>query len=156
KASGCEYGVYNDDYVEYGSSLEIRGNSITNIVDPDGVVGGTEAYGIYPCDDYIDYGSIVTICDNIVTTSGPAATYTLYIYYGVEDCSTFICCNNTFTGPTQAYIYFDDELSYGSYMEVSNNQMLPGDAGGPHYGFWWDTYDVYEGSTFAFARNNVQ
>ncbi|MEK6642842.1 MAG: right-handed parallel beta-helix repeat-containing protein [Planctomycetota bacterium] len=146
--TGCEYGYYNDDSVDYGSICNITNNSFTNIMGP----AATDGYGMYPLNgDHVNDGSDMTICGNTITclTDADSDTYGIYFNYVADYGSTLTVCDNTLTGHNYVGMYFNDDISNGGRLDVDGNSITGGDSS-----CYWDAaYDIEAGTIVNFTGN---
>jgi len=139
------YGVYLDDYVEYGSYFECVGNAISNFTD----------YGVGTT--YIYYGSDIVCDDNVITGHADGADYGIYIADEIEYGAFFSSISgNTITnikddGSDRAGIYIY-ELYEGAFVDVRKNDVTA-HPDGAAYGIMVE-YTEY-GSVFDFALNTI-
>lgn len=138
--AGCDYGLYSDDGFDYGCIGIFDNNTFTGYTDTgfytyyteDGsdvaitnnvftaLPGGSD-YGIY-FDDGAAYGSNITCSNNQVSRFTDTGIWCYELYEG----STGIFNNNQLigegAGATYGF-YMDDYVDYGSYCEVSGNNI---------------------------------
>ncbi|MBI5762602.1 MAG: right-handed parallel beta-helix repeat-containing protein [Planctomycetes bacterium] len=136
--AGDEAGFWNDDYIEYGSDLNMSGNTFT------AHEMGSQ-YGLY-LNDGFDYGCNGNISNN--TFTGIVGDC-LYSYY-CEDGSFVTIANNTFTAIAAGCdngLYFDDGVDYGSRLTVTGNTVT----GAMDYGLYM--YEANDGSTVNITGN---
>ncbi|QDV89307.1 Alpha-agarase precursor [Phycisphaerae bacterium RAS2] len=145
-SSGGDFGIYNYEVYEAGSTLNVTGNTVTNY----GNMGGGE--GGFWQDDYTEYGSRLNVSNNTFTAHANGSEYGIYSDGGASDGSKFFCMNNTVQGYTYCGLYtyytydgsettfvgniftpqtnmgdfgimLDDGVEYGSHANVSNNTV---------------------------------
>ncbi len=136
--AGDEAGFWNDNSFEYGSDLNMSGNTFT------AHEMGSQ-YGLY-FDNGFDYGCYVNVANN--TFTGVVGDC-LYSYY-CEDGSFVTFANNTFSAIAAGCdngLYFDDGVDYGSRLTVVGNTVT----GAMDYGLYM--YEANDGSTVAITGN---
>ncbi|GJQ25510.1 MAG: hypothetical protein HBSAPP02_05420 [Phycisphaerae bacterium] len=170
--SGGDYGIYNYQVYEAGTSLNVTGNTVTNY----GNMGGGEA-GFWQ-DDYTQYGSRLNVSNNTFMAHANGSEYGIYSDDGIFDGSKGFFMNNVVEGYTNTglgvYYTYDgsettitgniltplanmgdygiavwDGAQYGSRINISNNTINSFTDTGVYY------YYSYDGSHVAVNYNTI-
>ncbi len=108
-------GLYFDDYIEYGATCTISGNTFTG----DPATGSTNGIDIT---DYVEYGGWLTISDNVISEF---TDYGIYTYYAYEGSNIFITGNtiNARANSANAYGIYSEYAEYGGEISILNNTI---------------------------------
>lgn len=168
-----DYGIYLDDYLEYGASALISNNTVMTTV-PNSAYGlhfydiyegallnvlnnnvtGWDYAGIYL--GYVEYGARANVVSNIFTADGGGASYGIYTDYPEYGGEQFFD-NNTVTGYGNMgggeYGFYNDYLGYEGGGTSLTNNVFTAHPNGSEYGFYSD--DGLEYGAWAIVTNNT-
>lgn len=147
--TASQYGIYYNDYTDYGSANQVLGNTVSGITDPD-AEGPNEAAGIY-VEGSTD-GSYELVADNIVTgVPGGNYHYGIYCLYAADYGATFELLRNQVSGFAHSGIYLDDDSADGADVRLAGNQLTGG-----LFGIYYDSgYSIEGGARFEVLRNRI-
>lgn len=140
--ASSQYGVYVNDYADYGSFQEISRNMVTGVGS-----AGQSGYGIYM--EGITDGSHGFTNDNMLVETGTGTGYGIYTNYSADSGSSLEINRNTTSTYSNAGLYINDDTDEGGTLDVKKNLFH-----GSGYGIYYDpSYEVASGSTATFQGN---
>ncbi|MCB9852366.1 MAG: right-handed parallel beta-helix repeat-containing protein [Phycisphaerales bacterium] len=172
EGDGTGSGMYFDDYFQYGTNVEINGNTITEFDD----------YGIHVNEVYENGGHCEVNNNTLTAASGGAGTTGIYweyiesgggsgevvgnvidlngsdddgiYFYKIDDGATLLVDDNSVTGYRRYGLYFDDYIEYGATCLITNNTFEADPATGSEYGIYISDLVEY-GADLLISSNNI-
>lgn len=139
------YGIYIDELYEGGTSCHVNNNNLT------AAAGSTGAFGIYW--EYIDDGGGAgEIIGNTIDLNGSDEDG-IY-FYTINDGATLRIEGNMVSGYRRYGLYFDDYIEYGATCWITNNTFEGDPATGSDYGIYVSD-SVRYGADLVVGGNSV-
>lgn len=140
--ASSQYGIYINDYADYGSLQEVSRNMVTGVGS-----AGQDGYGIYM--EGITDGSRGFTNDNMLVETGTGTGYGIYTNYSADYGSSLEINRNTTSTYSNTGLYINDDTQEGGTLDVKHNLFH-----GSGYSIYYDpSYNVESGSTATFQGN---